>query len=130
MQEVWVFDVDGTIVDSHTGCSLRPGTIELFADLRADGCSIVLWSAGGASYAQGRATQHGIDHLVDGFYEKAVRDDDGRYRPAFLADLAAATFVDDRPEDMPEAATVVAVSPYLAEDPFDRGLTRAVDGLR
>ena len=31
----WVFDVDGCLVDSLTGTSLRPGARELLARLRA-----------------------------------------------------------------------------------------------
>jgi hypothetical protein len=31
-------------------------------------------------------------------------------------------FVDDRPEDMPVGADVIAVSPYLSHNVHDRGL--------
>ncbi len=126
MGDVWLFDLDGTICDSLTGSSLRPGTRELLGRLRADGCRVLLWSAGGAGYARGRAEQHGVADLFDGFHDKDARDAAGRYVPAFLDDPLGATYVDDRPEDMPVGATVVAVSPYLSDDPFDRGLARAL----
>jgi hypothetical protein len=126
MGPVWVFDVDGTLLDSLSGSSLRPGTRELLGRLRAAGARILLWSAGGAEYARERAAQHQLDQLVDGFHDKAVRDGDGRYVPAFLDTPLGATFVDDRPEDLPLGARVVAVSPYLAHDPFDRGWARAL----
>jgi long-chain acyl-CoA synthetase len=122
----WVFDLDGTLVDSHTGTSLRPGAIELLDRLRTDGCRVLLWSAGGAEYARRRAVQHDIVTRFDGFFDKLERDAEGRYIPTFLADPARATFVDDRPDDMPSVATVVAVSPYLAPDPHDAGLARAL----
>lgn len=125
---VWVFDVDGTIIDSLTGSSIRPGTVEALAWLRAEGRVVLLWSAGGADYARDRAAQHGIDGYFDGFFDKADRDGGGRYVAPFLADLGIATFVDDRPEDMPAGAQVIAVSPYLTDDPFDRGLERARRG--
>lgn len=126
MPRTWVFDVDGTILDSLTGSSLRPGVQEVLARLRADGCRVLLWSAAGADYARSRAAQHGVEHLFDGFHDKAVRDEAGRYVATFLDAPLAATYVDDRPEDMPAGATVVAVSPYLADDPFDRGLARGL----
>ena len=34
-------------------------------------------------------------------------------------------FVDDQPDDLPDDARVVAVSPYLAANPHDRGLDAA-----
>jgi hypothetical protein len=38
------------------------------------------------------------------------------------ADLDTVVFVDDRPEDLPEAADVLRVSPYIAANEHDRGL--------
>jgi long-chain acyl-CoA synthetase len=124
---VWVFDVDGCIIDSLTGTSLRPGARELLEHLRAGhGSRVVVWSAGGGEYAERRARQLGIDHLADGFHAKEHRDGDGRYRTDhFLAEPGRAVFVDDRPEDLPVGARVVAVSPYLAANPHDRGLDPA-----
>ena len=59
---VWVLDVDGTIVDSLTGTSLRPGSAELLASLREVGVRTILWSAGGADYAL--AASHRARHRV------------------------------------------------------------------
>lgn len=129
----WVFDVDGTLVDSLTGTSLRPWSAELLTHLRAAGFRTVLWSAGGAAYADERAAQHGVACLVHDYHDKDGRDGDGRYVVrGFLAALDRVVFVDDRPEDLPVGADVVAVSPYLAPDPHDRGLRPALvrAGLR
>ena len=124
---VWVFDVDGCIVDSLTGTSLRPGTRELLEHLRRErGRRVIVWSAGGGEYAERRAREAGIDHLADAFHAKEQRDAAGRYRTDhFLADPGLAVFVDDRPEDLPVGVSVVAVSPYLAANPHDRGLAAA-----
>jgi FMN phosphatase YigB (HAD superfamily) len=120
---LWVFDVDGCLIDSLSGTALRPGAAELLAELGERGCEVHLWSAGGADYARQRARAHGIDRLVRCFHDKAERDGDGRYVPhAITTDLAEAVFVDDRPEDLPIGATVLAVFPYLAENPHDRAL--------
>jgi phosphoglycolate phosphatase-like HAD superfamily hydrolase len=125
-QEVWVFDLDGCIVDSHTGTSLRPGALELLDRLRSAGARIVLWSAGGADYARRRADEHGVTSRFDAFHDKDGRDPAGRYRTDhFLVDHRRVVFVDDRPEDMPEDAEVIAVSPYLGQNPHDRGLAGA-----
>ena len=123
-RRVWVFDVDGCLIDSLSGSALRPGAHELLAQLRARGCEVLLWSAGGAEHARERAVVHEIDHLVDQFHTKDQRDEAGRYRPdAFAADLSDVVFVDDRPEDMPVGAEVISVFPYLSGNPHDRGLT-------
>jgi hypothetical protein len=119
----WVFDVDGCLIDSLTGTSLRPGSVALLTHLRGTRCRVLLWSAGGADYARQRATEQGVAQLFDGFGAKDERDADGRY----VVDRSfAATddivFVDDRPEDMPLSAEVLAVPPYLVDDRYDRGL--------
>ena len=128
--EVWVFDVDGCLIDSLTGSSVRPGTHQLLEDLRTHGCEVLLWSAGGADYARARAEEHGFEHLIDAFHAKDGRDGAGRYcTTAFAADLSGVVFVDDRPEDLPVGADIIAVFPYLATNPHDRGLSEAMQRL-
>jgi long-chain acyl-CoA synthetase len=118
----WVFDVDGCLVDSLTGTSLRPGAREILEHL-AGRTRVFLWSAGGDDYARDRAGQFGVDHLVSGYFSKEGRDADGCYLTTHLPVChGAAVFVDDRPEDMAAHVDVLAVSPYLAEDRHDRGL--------
>jgi 3-deoxy-D-manno-octulosonate 8-phosphate phosphatase KdsC-like HAD superfamily phosphatase len=121
----WIFDVDGCLIDSLGGASLRPGTGALLDHLRASGARVLLWSAGGADYARDRMAALSVDDRFHGFFDKDGRDDDGRYLTAFLPDLDGVVFVDDRPEDMPVGADVVAVAPYLAHNRFDRGLRPA-----
>jgi|GEM_PF-1058050 len=119
----WIFDVDGCLVDSLLGTSLRPGADALLAHLAAAQREVVLWSAGGADYAEARAQRFGLTSSVTRFEVKDGRDRDGRYETAHLnIDLEHSIFIDDRPEDMPLSADVVAVTPYLIENPRDRGL--------
>ncbi len=124
--DLWIFDVDACLVDSLTSTSVRPGATALLGHLRAAGAGVVLWSAGGDDYAGQRAVDLGFDHLIDVFAGKDERGPDGRYvADHILAGRAGTTrvvFVDDRPEDMPLGATVVAVSPYIAPNTHDRGL--------
>lgn len=132
--KVWVFDVDGCLIDSLTGTSVRPGAFELLSKLRDRGCRLLLWSAGGADYARQRARQHGLADFFDAFHDKEGRDAAGRYLANELStDAGCLVFVDDRPEDMPLDADVVAVAPYLVDNPHDRGLAavtqRAARGL-
>lgn len=128
MPITWVFDVDGTLIDSLIGNSLRPGACELLKHLQTEGHLVILWSAGGAEYAEERALSQGIADLVDLFADKDGRDADKRYRTEGILDtLDDVVFVDDRPEDMPVGADVIAVSPYLADDKHDRGLRVALD---
>jgi long-chain acyl-CoA synthetase len=121
--DCWVFDVDGCMVDSLTGSSLRPGARELLLHLRHELRTVIWWSAGGDDYARRRAAQLGVEDLVDRFYGKDERDDHGRYRTVhFREPLQAAIFVDDRPEDLPIGAAIIPVAPYLVGNPHDRGL--------
>jgi long-chain acyl-CoA synthetase len=119
----WVFDVDGCLVDSLTGTSLRPGARDLLAALVARRVRVLLWSAGGVDYAAQRAAQFGVESLVNGFYAKDGRDASGFYLTSHLAlGPGPVVFVDDHPEDLCPDLTVVAVPPYLVGDPHDRGL--------
>jgi 3-deoxy-D-manno-octulosonate 8-phosphate phosphatase KdsC-like HAD superfamily phosphatase len=122
----WVFDVDGCVVDSLLGASLRPFARELLTHLRSVGCDVIWWSAGGHEHARLRAQRFGVDHLVTEFADKDGRDVDRRYLTDHLGIvLAEVVFVDDHPEDLPVGAEVVAVPPYLIENPRDRGLVPA-----
>jgi long-chain acyl-CoA synthetase len=119
----WVFDVDGCLIDSLTGSSLRPGARDILEHLAAEGRHIVFWSAGGDTYARTRAQEFGVDQLVDDFCSKESRDAGGFYRTTHLPlPHCRAVFIDDRPEDLAPDLDVLAVSPYLSDDPFDRGL--------
>ena len=76
---------------------------------------------GGHGYARLRAEEQGVDGLVDAFCAKDLRDADGCYRTRHLPTGGGqAVFVDDRPEDLARSLAVIAVSPYLSDDPFDR----------
>ncbi|MCU1345785.1 MAG: hypothetical protein JWL70_2051 [Acidimicrobiia bacterium] len=120
---MWAFDVDGCLVDALTGTSLRPGARALLAHLHDAGATVLWWSAGGDDYARRRAVALGVSHLVAGFHGKNQRDEHGRYlTDHFLSPHHRATFVDDRPEDLPLGAPFLAVSPYLGPNPHDRGL--------
>jgi hypothetical protein len=117
---VWAFDVDGCLVDSITGTSLRPLARPVLEQLRAQGATVVVWSAGGGDYARRKAEEVGIDDLVHAFYDKDERGDDGRYLVAHLAaEHRPQVCVDDRPEDLPTHVDPIAVSPYLAPNPHD-----------
>jgi hypothetical protein len=122
----WIFDVDGCVIDSLTGTSLRPGARDLLLHLSAASATVVWWSAGGEDYARRRAKQLGVDHLVDEFGAKTNRGQDGRWDAAHVtAESDSAVFVDDRPEDLPVGAVVVSVRPYISHNPHDRGLSEA-----
>lgn len=119
----WVFDVDGCIVDSLTGGSLRPGARRLLAHLHQRDLLILVWSAGGAEYAQRRADQHDLADLVHSFHSKNSRDDQGRYRvDHFLRELDDVVFIDDQPNELPARARSIGVRPYLAANQHDSGL--------
>jgi long-chain acyl-CoA synthetase len=120
---VWAFDVDACLVDSITGTSLRPLARPVLESLRAQGATVVLWSAGGGEYAQRRAVAVGIDDLVHACYDKDGRGADGRWTTAHLPEEHRPDVcVDDRPEEIPSDVDSIGVSPYLAPNPHDVGL--------
>jgi phosphoglycolate phosphatase-like HAD superfamily hydrolase len=123
----WRFDVDGCLVDSFAGTSLRPHAAELLGALKAAGCEVTVWSAGGADHAARVLDRVGIAHLVDGVHDKD-RGPDGRWT---LDDVDAADLVcvDDQPEGLPDGVEAVAVFPYIGPDPNDRALQRILEGL-
>jgi hypothetical protein len=125
---VWAFDVDGSVVDSLTGTSLRPYVRELLTALRGGAVTVIWWSAGGAEHARARARSLGVDQLVNGYYTKQNRDTEGRWTlahlpPAHVPDVV----VDDRPEEAPPGVRVIGVRPYIAPDPYDQGLRGVLD---
>jgi long-chain acyl-CoA synthetase len=120
---VWAFDVDGCLVDSLTGTSLRPGALEALSLLRGRGATVLLWSAGGRDHAASRAAELGFAHLVDAVYAKEQRGPDGRWSAASLPpEHQPDVFVDDWPDEAPATGRLVPVAPYLAPDSHDRGL--------
>lgn len=127
----WVFDVDGCFIDSLSGTSLRPRTADLFGFIRNSGSRLLVWSAGGDTYAWRRLEQHGIDHLVHSCFSKEERDDAGCYIVDHVLDDdlhdRPTVFVDDRPEDLQQVLDVIAVSPYLADNPHDQGLKKVAE---
>jgi long-chain acyl-CoA synthetase len=131
MHDVWVFDVDGCLVDAMSGRSLRPLAGELLDELRGRGVAIVLWSAGGAEYARRKAAGVGVAAYVSAFYAKTMRDGSGRWTTAdFAPEHRAATFVDDLPAEAPREPRLIGVSPYIAENAHDRGFADALELAR
>ena len=119
----WLFDVDGTLLDSVTGTSLRPLARELLSGLRERGVPVLLWSAGGAGYARRRAQETGIADLVTAVHAKAERDGRGRWvLPALPPEHVPAVLVDDQPEEVPPAGEVLGVPPYVGPNPRDTAL--------
>ena len=128
---LWVFDMDGTLIDSMSGQSLRPLALEVLDELSLRQIEIVLWSAGGASYARRKAEGVGLDHFFSSFEAKERRDPDGYWDARHIVPAAArATFVDDQPHEIHPRATVLGVSPYIGENIHDRGLAAVLQAVR
>jgi phosphoserine phosphatase len=127
---VWAFDVDGCLVDSLTGTSLRPGAVEALSLVRSSGATVVLWSAGGRDHAASRAAELHFAHLVDAVYAKELRGPDGRWSTSsLLPEHQPDVVVDDWPDEAPLSARLIAVSPYIAPNPHDRGLMDLIADL-
>lgn len=61
------FDIDYTIIETDQG-TIRPGVIEVFERLGADGHTVYIWSGMGARTEE--VTALGLDHLVSGVFQK------------------------------------------------------------
>jgi long-chain acyl-CoA synthetase len=122
MPEVWAFDVDGTLVDSMSATSLRPGAVAALQGLRGRGHLLVLWSAGGAEHCEAVIARHGLRDLFVACYDKPELVD-GRLSTAQLpVHHQPQVVVDDRPAEAPLGVRVIAVPPYMTHEPDDRAL--------
>lgn len=64
-------DVDDTLVRSAGSTRIpMPGVIEHVKQLKADGASLYLWSAGGADYCRATAIELGIEDCFVAFLPK------------------------------------------------------------
>ena len=128
---MWAFDVDGCLIDLLGGTTLRPLALEVLAAVADRGDVAVLWSAGGAGHAERKATALGLTSYVSGYYDKGALDDTGAWATAHLPPQHAPHIcVDDAPEHVPHHVRSVAVRPYTAPAPHDRGLSGLLDELR
>ena len=128
---VWLFDIDGTIVDSFDAQHLRPLVTELFAAIRANGATVAVWSAGGIRHATRVLARHGLAEQVEACFDKAV-DDGGMWVLPTELDAGGTTVVcvDDQPAQLPLAIDRhIIVFPYLGADPHDRALLDALQSL-
>lgn len=129
--QVWAFDVDGCLIDLLGGTTLRPLAVEVLAALVARGDVAVLWSAGGAQHAARKAAALGLADYVAGCYDKGPLDRAGAWSTEHLpAHHAPHVCVDDAPEHLPAHVRQVAVRPYTAPAPHDRGLSALLEELR
>jgi phosphoglycolate phosphatase-like HAD superfamily hydrolase len=125
---VWAFDLDGTLIGSIRNDRLRPGARELLAALAERGVQCVLWSAGGASYVERKAREHGIADAFVAFYDKAERDLDQRYLVGhFAPEHRPDVFVDDSPRDITAVARVIRVPQFMGGNDADRSLLDVLD---
>lgn len=125
--DVWVFDVDGTLIGSIRSDRLRPGVEELLEILRARGSTLVVWSAGGAEYAERMLAQFDLAHYFSAFYDKDARGPDGRYVvDHMLPEHRPGTLVDDYPREVTERGRVIGVRQFLGGNPLDSGLREAL----
>jgi hypothetical protein len=124
--EHWLFDLDGCLVDSFDGTSLRPLARELLVALRGRGFGVDIWSAGGAEYAQRVASRVGILALIGSFWTKD-RGPSGKWTlPTELAELSVVC-VDDQPDGVPIGVEKIPVFPYLGPNPHDQVLRKILD---
>jgi hypothetical protein len=120
----WLFDLDGTLLDSVTGTCLRPLAHDLLMALQKADVPVLLWSAGGAEYARRRARGANIDGLITAVHAKDARDANGRWLlPELAPEHAPAVLVDDRPEELPAVGEVVGVPTFVGPNSRDTGLS-------
>jgi hypothetical protein len=129
--DVWVFDVDGTLIGSIRSDRLRPGVEELLGILEANGTTLVVWSAGGAEYAERMLEQFGLARRFSAFYHKETRGTDGRYRVDHMRpEHRPGTLVDDYPHEVAECARIIGVRQFLGGNSSDAGLHEAIEIAR
>jgi phosphoglycolate phosphatase-like HAD superfamily hydrolase len=129
--DVWVFDVDGTLIGSVRSDRLRPGVEELITTLEASNTTLVVWSAGGAEYAERMLGQFGLAHRFRAFYHKETRNAAGRYQVDHMhPEHRPGTLVDDYPGEVTERGRIIGVRQFLGGNPADDGLREALEIAR
>lgn len=121
--QVWAFDIDGTIIGAIRSDVLRPNVRTVFEAIIANGSLVVLWSAGGAEYAERMAVRHTVDDLVHAYFAKPDRSGAPYYSVDHIPnDLRPHVFVDDSPSDLPPHWDVIAVDQFMGSNQRDSGL--------
>ena len=124
---LWLFDIDGTLVDSFDAQHLRPLVLELFATIQSSGAAIGVWSAGGIAHAEHVAQRHGLTPAITHFFEKSIHADGyWAVHPDALRDYSPIVCVDDQPSRLPSTVEAIRVFPYLRPNPHDRALAPAL----
>lgn len=124
--EHWLFDLDGCLVDSFDGTSLRPLAQELLEALVNQGFGVDIWSAGGAEYAERVALRVGICGLIGRFFTKD-RGPLGKWvLPSELSGFRVVC-VDDQPDGVPPDVEKISVFPYLGPNAHDQVLRKLLD---
>lgn len=109
--------VDGTIIDSLTGRSVRPGTADVLSCVWAQGCSACSGAPVGAAMRAGVPSSTASAISSSACTPNSATT--GHLAATFLADPSSATFVDDRPEDLCDVWQIQSVTPSVAHDPYD-----------
>ncbi len=134
--KIILFDVDQTLfqgnkAERENGGVLRPGVHELFAQLQANGNSVVLWSALGGLRAQWMTSVHHLDSYVEnrtfnkppmmvgGEEVEMFSQEEAQQMLGFIPDVV----VDDDPKHAVEGVAFVNVVPY---DPSVEGAEEAL----
>jgi hypothetical protein len=86
------FDVDYTILGQDH--SLRPGTVDVFERLNADGHHVYLWSGEGERWEVVR--KYNLEHLLRGVYGKPLQNYHARL-PEFGIEVVPDFVIDDYP---------------------------------
>jgi len=113
------FDVDATILGGFDG-SLRPGVVELFERLRAEGHTIYIWSGVGLRWEE--IDRHGLRPLIETCFHKP------RYDHHAQMDVLGVTvwpdFVVDDHTEVVQAFGGITVYPFYYFDERDRDMER------
>jgi len=127
--DLWLFDLDGCLVDSLGATTLRPLAHDALGAVRATGARVVLWSAGGVDYARRVAERVGIAIHFDEVLVKE-RGPGGRWQldPSIVG--TAVTCVDDQPDELPAEVRIVGLFPYVGPNAHDRALQAVIDLVR
>jgi hypothetical protein len=113
------FDVDGTIVGEYDG-SLRPGVVEIFNQLRADGHTIYIWSGVGLRWHE--IDQYNLRPLIETCFHKPRYDH--HTRMVELGVTVLPDFVIDDHVEVVRAFGGITIKPYYVADKRDRDLER------
>lgn len=134
---VVVFDMDNTLTDEF-GRARRPGMNDLLAQLKKEGCTLVLWTSSTRNRAKRILRDHGLRDPFSQFVFREDYDPENAGLHKDIRKVEGAFLVDDDPKQIDFVRSIkkqgFLITSFRSDKPVDRAeidtLHRAIKSAR